>query len=487
MAEAEGTRGASAADDGEWVVHVDCERCGSRLEVRLPLEVQLAGGDVTVRCGACTALLQVAVPAPVPPALVASRGKEMSLPLGERRGLSQNGAGGGSDSLSSFQHEEQQRHLELARYHMDMAQQHSSSLGRMSAGPKLMTSIGGLQHMSSTPHTPSRSLAQIQNHQDDDPLSQRSQHAWGMAPYSGAAQPHDLSSMGPAAAVSDVAGRGQISRMAKVAKRERKPRDPSPYNVFIREEISRLKEKHPELNHKEAFKAAAKNWANSPLNMRSAAYVPMPLLHATGGGNIQESAANGDEGGSGDVNRLARAAIMRKLQPHLLKCREDDKLQSLAAEVEMPAVPAEAAVEAAVADGGSDGDSVIVAEAATTKENHALTVIPVLESPGESAPELDGRGAVVQPADDGASEKGKRKLETFRGSSPDEGVKTGIEGEVTEGATANRLEKRQRTEDEPDHLRSLAHEGENKASGPESVDTGLDTVSRMSTEMHSEY
>ena len=35
-----------------------------------------------------------------------------------------------------------------------------------------------------------------------------------------------------------------------MAKKERKPREPSPYNVFIREEIPRLKQSDPELNHK---------------------------------------------------------------------------------------------------------------------------------------------------------------------------------------------------------------------------------------------
>ena len=66
-------------------------------------------------------------------------------------------------------------------------------------------------------------------------------------------------------------------RPAKKPKRERKPRDPSPYNVFIREEIPRLKAENPTMTHRDAFKTAARNWAGSSLNMRSAAYVmPAP-------------------------------------------------------------------------------------------------------------------------------------------------------------------------------------------------------------------
>ena len=72
-------------------------------------------------------------------------------------------------------------------------------------------------------------------------------------------------------------------RPAKKPKRERKPRDPSPYNVFIREEIPRLKAENPTMTHRDAFKTAARNWAGSSLNMRSAAYVmPAPVLADAG-------------------------------------------------------------------------------------------------------------------------------------------------------------------------------------------------------------
>ncbi|XP_022151051.1 axial regulator YABBY 4-like [Momordica charantia] len=45
------------------------------------------------------------------------------------------------------------------------------------------------------------------------------------------------------------------------AKRQRAP---SAYNCFIKNEIRRLKAQNPQMSHKEAFRTAAKNWANFP-------------------------------------------------------------------------------------------------------------------------------------------------------------------------------------------------------------------------------
>ncbi|KAI9111695.1 hypothetical protein K1719_017385 [Acacia pycnantha] len=39
---------------------------------------------------------------------------------------------------------------------------------------------------------------------------------------------------------------------------------PSAYNRYVREEIRRLKTQNPNMVHKEAFRTAAKNWANFP-------------------------------------------------------------------------------------------------------------------------------------------------------------------------------------------------------------------------------
>ncbi|XP_042492242.1 axial regulator YABBY 5-like isoform X2 [Macadamia integrifolia] len=45
---------------------------------------------------------------------------------------------------------------------------------------------------------------------------------------------------------------------------EKRQRVPSAYNQFIKEEIQRIKANNPDINHKEAFSTAAKNWAHFP-------------------------------------------------------------------------------------------------------------------------------------------------------------------------------------------------------------------------------
>ncbi|KAM7512103.1 hypothetical protein LguiB_010978 [Lonicera macranthoides] len=45
---------------------------------------------------------------------------------------------------------------------------------------------------------------------------------------------------------------------------EKRQRVPSAYNRFIKEEIQRIKAENPDINHREAFSAAAKNWAHFP-------------------------------------------------------------------------------------------------------------------------------------------------------------------------------------------------------------------------------
>ena len=42
-------------------------------------------------------------------------------------------------------------------------------------------------------------------------------------------------------------------------KKEKVPRAPSPYNLFMKTELTKVKKDHPELSHKEAFVKAAGN------------------------------------------------------------------------------------------------------------------------------------------------------------------------------------------------------------------------------------
>ncbi|KAG8080033.1 hypothetical protein GUJ93_ZPchr0007g4576 [Zizania palustris] len=44
----------------------------------------------------------------------------------------------------------------------------------------------------------------------------------------------------------------------------RRPRKPSAYNCFVKEEIKRIKGMEPNITHRQAFITAAKNWAHLP-------------------------------------------------------------------------------------------------------------------------------------------------------------------------------------------------------------------------------
>ncbi|GAX78539.1 hypothetical protein CEUSTIGMA_g5979.t1 [Chlamydomonas eustigma] len=55
-------------------------------------------------------------------------------------------------------------------------------------------------------------------------------------------------------------------------RRERQPRDLSAYNVFMREEVKRLKLEQPSMDHRTAFRTAAINWAKSPLQQQQGSH-----------------------------------------------------------------------------------------------------------------------------------------------------------------------------------------------------------------------
>ncbi len=259
-----------ARDDGSKTVHVDCQRCRSRLEVRVPAAL-LAEGSTTVRCGACGVHLKVAVPpglAPVHPPRPTF--PAMTKPA-ERL------------PAASTPHPTQQR---------------------PATGASLQVSAGALASFLD----PAVCVAMGANPTDPQ-LRRAAEEFWRSCD-------GDASAVDPNATYdTDLAP----ARPAKRAKKTRKPRDPSPYNVFIREEIPRLKAENPAMTHKDAFKAAAKNWAGSSLNMRSAAYVPDPVLAAAAA-----SAHANLDGGSNVTDAATRAAILQKLKPHLLRGRVED-------------------------------------------------------------------------------------------------------------------------------------------------------------------
>ncbi|KAM7525613.1 hypothetical protein LguiA_015515 [Lonicera macranthoides] len=77
-----------------------------------------------------------------------------------------------------------------------------------------------------------------------------------------------MNQMNPNHEFSLAAARGGLDELSRppVTNRppEKRQRVPSAYNRFIKEEIQRIKAGNPDISHREAFSAAAKNWAHFP-------------------------------------------------------------------------------------------------------------------------------------------------------------------------------------------------------------------------------
>ena len=61
----------------------------------------------------------------------------------------------------------------------------------------------------------------------------------------------------------DVQNGGKKAQKAKKAKKANGAKKPTPYNLFMKKEIQRVKKNDPTLDHKEAFKQAANNWSKN--------------------------------------------------------------------------------------------------------------------------------------------------------------------------------------------------------------------------------
>ena len=193
--------------------------------------------------------------------------------------------------------------------------------------------------------------------------------------------------------------------------------------MFIREEIPRLKDRDPGLNHRDAFKAAARNWANSPLNARSAAYVPSRERAEI---NAERSRAGADalptpasSPPSDDPQHMTKADIMDKLHPGLLRSREEDAAaQAAAAGAALEATNVEEeAGGAGKDDDGDDADAPFAAAAAREEDTTAdtTTTRPPHEGPGAIPSEAFGdREAGLERKGGGTSEKSTEDTELRR-------------------------------------------------------------------------
>ncbi|PKU72090.1 protein DROOPING LEAF-like [Dendrobium catenatum] len=82
---------------------------------------------------------------------------------------------------------------------------------------------------------------------------------------------------------------------------KKKQKQPTAYNVFVRQEIQRIKAEMPEITHTEAFSMASKNWARyggplnyglNPLNTISddnESVESVSIKHESGNGSAEES------------------------------------------------------------------------------------------------------------------------------------------------------------------------------------------------------
>ncbi|ORZ06872.1 hypothetical protein BCR42DRAFT_426618 [Absidia repens] len=56
--------------------------------------------------------------------------------------------------------------------------------------------------------------------------------------------------------------------MAK-EKTTKKTKRPSPYNMYMKAELGKVKKDNPGMTHKEAFKKVAESWATAPENPKN--------------------------------------------------------------------------------------------------------------------------------------------------------------------------------------------------------------------------
>ncbi|KAJ1294900.1 hypothetical protein BS78_01G181500 [Paspalum vaginatum] len=216
---------AAAAPDSEQLCYVHCHFCDTVLVVSVPTSSLFK--TVTVRCGHCSSLLTVnmrgllfpgtpATNAAAPPAaLTASTTTAMTTAPPPPPATSAN-----NGQQFHFPHS-----LNLARANAP----HQSTLDEISSA------------------NPSLQLLE--------------QHCLGLNPSGrrAAAPPPPPAAAGKVAKEPSPRANPVVNRPP-----EKRQRVPSAYNRFIKDEIQRIKAGNPDISHREAFSAAAKNWAHFP-------------------------------------------------------------------------------------------------------------------------------------------------------------------------------------------------------------------------------
>ena len=58
-----------------------------------------------------------------------------------------------------------------------------------------------------------------------------------------------------------------LSILTKAYPRDKKKREPSLYNIYMKDKMAEIKKSNPELNNKEVMNTAAKEWGNNKNNI----------------------------------------------------------------------------------------------------------------------------------------------------------------------------------------------------------------------------
>jgi hypothetical protein len=281
--------------------------------------------------------------------------QQLSQPAGQGMNSASLNPRGGVPQMSAAQHQQMQQHHQQqqqqqqhAQQQQQHAQQQQQSMGHPGSGPPgqqamqlmlvnvppnvhageqmVVMTPTGQQYMVVVPQGAGpNSQFQIAVPRPPEQHMMQYGQGHGMGGYGGHQYQHNpyasMSHMGhygsgtPAAAAAAAAaasaaglaaengrgrGRGRGGRKRKDRDAQRAPRPPSAYNLFMKDEVARLKAASSELTHKEAFKEAARNWGTAEANPQRrgvADQLPGASVKQEDKGAVEDEEDGGDEGG----------------------------------------------------------------------------------------------------------------------------------------------------------------------------------------------